>query len=89
VTALQPDSVPAEHGLANYTDALSFKVRPNGISKDNQQFEKKRAGAVPARFVAVLAGAPFFLTVPVGFAQTASGPSAARRRSAHLHHGMN
>ena len=42
-----------------------------------------------ARFVAVLVNVLFFLTVPVGSAQTARDPGAAQRRAAYLRHGIN
>jgi endoglucanase len=49
----------------------------------------RQVGAVLARLVAVLVGALFFLTVTVGFAQTARDPGTAQRRAAHLRHGIN
>src|SRR6202171_5884316 len=49
----------------------------------------KWAGAVLARFVAVLGSALFSLTAAVGFAQTPSDSSAAQRRAVHLGHGIN
>jgi endoglucanase len=47
------------------------------------------AGAVLARFVAVLGSALFSLTAAVGFAQNPSDSSAAQRRAVHLGHGIN
>ncbi len=59
------------------------------LEKTINNSRTKRGGTVFARFVAAIAGALFFLTVSVGFAQTPSESSAAQRRAAHLRHGIN
>jgi len=65
-------------------------MRSTETGKQNQDCGTKRAGAMPARFLAAAAiVAALFFGAPCSLAQAPADAGAAQKRAAHLRHGIN